>query len=77
MSSPSHTHDPTGASPPGHGPLLRPLEAVGFWAAVALPFIYVPLILRGLDTSSMQLTVAVLIAVHLLALIAGHRYNAD
>jgi hypothetical protein len=77
MSSPSHTQNPPGGSPPGHGTLLRPLEAAGFWAAVALPFVYVPLILQGLDTSTAQVTVAVLIAAHLVALVLGRTYHAD
>lgn len=57
--------------------LLQPIEAVGFWAAVGLPFIYVPLMLRGLDTATIQLTVAVLIAIHVLALVLGRHYNTD
>ncbi|MFB6085621.1 MAG: hypothetical protein ABEJ84_02245 [Halodesulfurarchaeum sp.] len=57
--------------------LLQPVEAAGFWAGVALPFIYVPLILRGLETPTIQLTVGVLIAAHVLALVLGRHHNAD
>ena len=63
--------------PKGYGTLLRPVEAAGFWAAVGLPFIYVPLLLRGLETPSLQLTVAVLIATHVLALVLGRHYKTD
>jgi hypothetical protein len=57
--------------------LLQPVEAAGFWAAVGLPFIYVPLLVRGLETPTIQLTVAVLLALHVLALVLGRHYNAD
>ncbi len=77
MSRPSLTHDSPAAHPPQSGMLLQPVEAAGFWAGVGLPFIYVPLILRGLETPTMQLTVAVLIAVHVLALVLGRHYNTD
>lgn len=57
--------------------LFRPLEALGFWAAVALPFVYVPLIVTGVHTTSEVAAVAVLVAVHVLALVVGHRYQLD
>lgn len=56
--------------------LRRPLEAVGFWAAVALPFLYVPLILTGLGTRSTQLAATLLIGLHAVALVVGHRHRA-
>lgn len=79
MSSPSTTaHE---GSPlegyGGVGTLLRPVETLGFWAAVGLPFIYMPIILTGLGTSGEQLAAAVLIAVHVLALFVGRHHNAD
>ena len=79
MSSPSSTAHDSGPLEGWLDPdrLLRPVEAVGFWAAVVLPFVYVPVILTGLDTPSEQLAVAVLIAVHVLALIVGRRYHSE
>lgn len=61
----------------GVGTLLRPVETLGFWAAVGLPFIYVPIILTGMDTSAEQLAAAVLISVHVVALFVGRHHNAD
>lgn len=57
--------------------LFRPLEALGFWAAVVLPFVYVPLIVAGVHTTSEAAAVAVLVTVHVLALVVGHRYRLD
>ncbi|MFW6384616.1 MAG: hypothetical protein ACOCY7_00585 [Halodesulfurarchaeum sp.] len=55
--------------------LLRPLEAAGFWAAVVLPFVYVPIILAGPDTPSNRAAVGLLLAAHVVALIVGHRHH--
>lgn len=73
----SSTHDASNGPPPRAGLILQPLQAVSFWAAVGLPFIYVPLVFRGLETSTVQLTVGVLITLHVLALVLGRQYNAD
>lgn len=57
--------------------LFRPLEALGFWAAVALPFVYVPLIVTGVETSAEILAVATLVVAHVVALVVGHRHRLD
>ncbi|MFB6082555.1 MAG: hypothetical protein ABEJ67_07025 [Halanaeroarchaeum sp.] len=57
--------------------LVRPVEAVGFWAAVALPFVYVPLLLAGVETSAEGLAVAALVAAHVVALVVGHRHRRE
>lgn len=57
--------------------LFRPLEAMAFWAAVALPFVYLPLLVTGLDTTAEAIAVAALVTAHVLALVLGHRYRSD
>lgn len=53
---------------------LFPLRFVAFWAAVALPFLYLPLLFGGLEAG--QLTAfAGLLGAHLFALVAGHGYG--
>ena len=76
MATSAPSHDSKNAPPP-QTYLLQPLQAAGFWAAVGLPFIYVPLVLQGLETTEVQLTVAVLLALHVLALVLGRQYNTD
>ncbi|MFB6134672.1 MAG: hypothetical protein ABEJ55_06760 [Halanaeroarchaeum sp.] len=56
--------------------LVRPIEAIGFWAAVAMPFVYLPLLATGLDTPSEGLAFAALVLVHVLALIVGRRHRS-
>jgi hypothetical protein len=58
--------------------LLRPITGVGFWAAVALPFLHVPLLLlTGLSSSSTATAYVVLLALNVLALLVGHPHYRD
>lgn len=59
----------------GYEDLLRPIEAVAFWAAVAMPFVYLPLLFTGVETSAEQIAVVALVAVHVVALVVGKRYS--
>lgn len=61
----------TGAVPA----LLRPVEAAAFWAAVALPFLYLPLLLSG-PTTDPQWTAALgLLGLHATALYVGRSHR--
>jgi len=55
--------------------LATPFQFVGFWSSVALPLAYVPVLSGAL--SGGQSTLAALLAVHALALVAGHGYRRD
>jgi hypothetical protein len=57
--------------------LIKPLEALGFWAAVALPFLYVPLLVTGITERASQVAALVLIALHVAALVVGRHHYAD
>ncbi|KAB1187783.1 MULTISPECIES: hypothetical protein [Haloferax] len=59
--------------PTGVRLVAAPLRFVGFWAAVALPFLYVPLLFGGLEASELTVFVA-LVALNALALVIGHNY---
>jgi hypothetical protein len=56
-----------------HGARLvaAPLRFVGFWAAVALPFLYLPLLVGGLGGQEL-LAFGILLAANALALVLGH-----
>lgn len=54
--------------------IAAPLTFVSFWAAVALPFLYIPLLYRGL-TGSEGLVFAGLLALNVLTLVVGHGYG--
>jgi hypothetical protein len=59
-----------------HGARLvaAPLRFVGFWAAVALPFLYLPLLLSGLEGQE-TLVFGLLLAANALALVVGHGHR--
>jgi hypothetical protein len=74
MATSSTTPESTARAPAA---LLRPVRATAFWAAVALPFVYVPLIVRGLESPTVQSTVALLLALHVVALVLGRHHRAE
>jgi hypothetical protein len=59
-----------------HGARLvtAPLRFVGFWAAVALPFLYLPLLVGGLEGQE-TLVFGLLLAANALALVLGHGHG--
>lgn len=58
-------------------PLTTPLEMVSFWLAVALPFLYLPLLVTGVGTDGEVLSVLVLVAANVVALLVGHGYRNE
>ena len=59
-------------------PLAGPLEFVGFWMAIALPFLYVPLLVETqLQTSAEAATFIALLGLNVLALLVGHSHRRE
>jgi len=52
-------------------------RAAGFWLAVGLPFLYVPLLLSGLEATRHAFLVLGLVLLNLVALVAGRSYGRD
>ena len=55
--------------------ITRPLEAIAFWSAIALPFLYIPLLIYGLDTGGRVAVFLGLIVLNVIAFVLGHGYN--
>jgi len=55
--------------------VVAPLRATSFYAAVALPLAYVPLLLAGLETVPQVTTFTALLALNLIALVVGHGHD--
>jgi hypothetical protein len=53
---------------------MGPVRFVGFWAAVALPFLYVPLLFDGIDGGRVLVFLGLLVA-NAVALVVGHDYR--
>jgi hypothetical protein len=54
--------------------VAAPLRFVGFWAAVALPFVYLPLLVGGLGGEE-AVAFAGLLSLHAVALLVGHNHR--
>lgn len=54
-----------------------PAETFAFWAAVLLPFCYIPLLYVGLGGVNERVAFAVLLACNVVALLLGHDHHRD
>ena len=52
-----------------------PVRAAAFYAAIVLPFVYIPLLVGGVDTGRLLVVVGLLLA-NAGALVLGHDYAA-
>ncbi|MFD1563629.1 hypothetical protein ACFR99_08720 [Haloarchaeobius amylolyticus] len=52
--------------------LVTSIRAVGFWTAIAMPFLYLPLLATGLSSSFDAVLFVCLVVGNLLALYVGH-----
>lgn len=55
---------------------IAPIKFIGFWAAVALPFLYVPLLFVGLGGGRGVVFLG-LLAANVVALVAGHGHRRE
>ncbi|WP_152041626.1 hypothetical protein [Salinigranum salinum] len=55
--------------------LFAAVGVVAFWVAVAVPFFYLPLLSRGLETRGELLVFVALVAVNVVALGLGHHHR--
>ncbi|MFB6103047.1 MAG: hypothetical protein ABEJ73_10835 [Haloplanus sp.] len=54
--------------------VAAPLRFIAFWVAVALPFLYVPLLVGGLDGQQPTVFAALLLA-NAVSLVIGHEHG--
>jgi len=57
--------------------LVAPIRGVAFWAAIALPFLYLPLLATGLQSSAVRTAFGILVVANALALLVGHSYARE
>ncbi|MFB6310762.1 MAG: hypothetical protein ABEH64_06210 [Salinirussus sp.] len=55
----------------------RPISGFAFWAAIALPFLHVPLLITGLETARMTAAFMLLLGLNVVALVLGHPYGRE
>ncbi|MFB6174049.1 MAG: hypothetical protein ABEI39_05340 [Halobacteriales archaeon] len=54
--------------------LAAPLSTLSFWSAIALPAVYLPLLIAGVDSQRGLVAFLGLFALHLAALVGGRSY---
>ena len=57
--------------------VLAPVRVLAFWVAVALPFLYLPLLITGLENATMTLAFLALLAANAVTLFVGHPHRRD
>jgi hypothetical protein len=62
-------------TPPGT--LRSSIRLFGFWAAIALPFLYVPLAVTGLNDGATIIAFVTLLALNVIALFLGREYGRE
>jgi len=80
MSNSSTNEQPaplSGSLPDVSESLVAPVRSLAFWTAIALPFLYVPLLLSGLDSGSTRTAFLALVALNAVALFVGHSYRSE
>lgn len=50
-------------------------HATAFWSAVTLPFLYLPLLVVGPQSTAEWLTISTLLVVHVITLFVGHTHH--
>ncbi len=55
----------------------RPLTGAAFWGAIALPFLYLPLLASGLESGTSVTAFLVLVGLNVVMLLVGHSYRDD
>ena len=73
--APSVTSLPGGRFAGSASVVRRAVSALSFWGAIALPSVYLPLLVFGIDSTEGLTTFLLLFGLHLVALFGGRRYR--
>ncbi|MBX0294822.1 hypothetical protein [Haloarcula nitratireducens] len=57
--------------------LLAPIRGIAFWTAIALPFLYLPLLASGLHSGSVRTAFAALVVCNAVSLLIGHSHARE
>ena len=57
--------------------VFAPVRTLSFWVAVALPFLYLPLLATGLENSTVTLAFITLLAANAVTLFVGHPHRRE
>ncbi|EMA32702.1 hypothetical protein [Haloarcula japonica] len=57
--------------------LVSAVRGIAFWTAIALPFLYLPLLITGLNSGATRIAFAALVVFNAVTLRIGHAYSGD
>lgn len=57
--------------------LRKPVTGAAFWAAIALPFLHLPLLATGLETTTGIAAFLILVGLNVVTLLIGHSHRRD
>lgn len=57
--------------------VVSAIRGIAFWTAIALPFLYLPLLSTGLNSGATRTAFAVLVVCNAVALLVGHSYTGS
>lgn len=77
MSIPSIIHDLKRTTRKTETSLLEGVRAFSFWSAIVLPFLYIPLLVVGLDTVTRSVVFLGLLSLNIVALLSSHSYRPN
>lgn len=55
--------------------LVAAVRGIAFWTAIALPFLYIPLLVSGLHSTATRTAFVALVACNAVALLVGHSHT--
>ncbi|GCF14832.1 hypothetical protein Harman_27670 [Haloarcula mannanilytica] len=56
-------------------PLVSAVRGIAFWTAIALPFLYLPLLITGLNSGATRIAFVALVVCNAVALLVGHSHR--
>lgn len=75
MSLPPIIHDLGRTVWKGEQSLLRVIQALSFWSAIVLPFLYIPFLVVDLDTVFRPVIFLGLLSLNIVTLVVSHSYH--
>jgi len=57
--------------------LVSAVQGIAFWTAIALPFLYLPLLITGLNSGATRIAFVVLVVFNAVTLLVGHTHRGN
>lgn len=58
-------------------PFVSAVRGIAFWTAIVLPFLYLPLLITGLNSGATRIAFVALVVCNAVTLLIGHAHRGD